>query len=119
MRSCTPCAPGTAGAPRPRACRIAGHLFLGALLALVLAGGFGIAVRYLWNHTVTDLFHLPAIGYLQAVGLLLLARLLFGGFGHGRHHRWMHRQGHHHGFGHGCGCSSEPDPAPEAPAPQS
>ena len=118
MRHCTPCIPGTPGEPRHRACHIASRLFLGAVLGLVLAGGFAFAVRYLWNHIVTDLFHLPAIGYLQALGLLLLARLLVGGFGHGRHHRWAHRHGHHHGFGHPCGCASEPSQNPEDPTPQ-
>jgi hypothetical protein len=60
-----------------------GGLFLAALFALVL----GIVAQMLWNWLMPDIFGLKEISYWQAVGLLFLGRLLFGGFGHsGSHH---------------------------------
>jgi hypothetical protein len=42
---------------------------------------------FLWNALVPDLFHGPVINYLQAVGLVVLAKVLFGGHrGHHGHH---------------------------------
>ena len=38
------------------------------------------AVHYLWNRLMPILFHLPAITFWQAVGLLALSWLLFGGW---------------------------------------
>lgn len=105
-----------------RALRIAGHVLLACVLGLALAGAFGAAVQFLWNHLMPALFPVPAITYAQAVGLLVLARLLFGRFGgSGRHRRWLRRH-HPHATGEascncwlkpGCGCT--PDPTrPEA-----
>jgi hypothetical protein len=46
----------------------------------------------LWNHLVPDLFRGPEITYLQALGLLVLAKLLFGcgfrKFGGHHPHAW-------------------------------
>jgi hypothetical protein len=50
-----------------------------ALLVLVGIAVLGGAVMLLWNALVPTLFHGPAIAYRQAVGLLVLCRLLFGG----------------------------------------
>lgn len=44
---------------------------------------FGSVVRMLWNWLLPPLFGLPAITFWQALGLLLLARILFGFGGHG------------------------------------
>lgn len=50
-----------------------------ALVAIVVAGvGFG--VMHLWNAIVPSVFGLNALGYGQAVGLLVLTRVLFGSF---------------------------------------
>ena len=84
---------------QPR-CR-AGRILLGGILGLALAGAFGFAVKYLWNHVMPGLFPVPSISFWQAIGLLLLGRLLFGRFGcHGRHH-WFrcHSEGGHTGGG--------------------
>jgi hypothetical protein len=89
--------------------RIAGHVVLGAVLGavlgLALAGAFGGAVQYLWNHVLTAVVPVSGITYFQAVGLLVLARLLFGSFGgRGRHHGWFGRHGREHGCcSHGAG----------------
>ncbi len=49
-------------------------------------------ITLLWNAIVPDLFHGPVISYWQAAGLLLLSKILLGGFG-GRTHRngWYRR----------------------------
>ena len=41
--------------------------------------GFGGAVYFLWNWLMPSLFHLPAVSFWQAVGILCLSWLLFGG----------------------------------------
>jgi hypothetical protein len=43
---------------------------------------FGEIVMHLWNWLTPMLFGLHAITFWQAFGLLLLCRILFGGFGH-------------------------------------
>jgi hypothetical protein len=60
----------------------------------VLAGGiFGFVVMWLWNRLMPALFGLHAIGFWQALGLLILSKILFTGF-HGRpgfSHDWRMR----------------------------
>ncbi len=63
---------------------------------LVVAGvaGLGCVVMALWNWLLPELFFgVKEISYLQAMGVLLLSKILFGGFrGHcGRHGKW-HQQ---------------------------
>ena len=48
----------------------------------------GFVTAGLWNALMPAIFNLPSISYWQALGLLLLGRLLFGGFG-----GWRHRMG--------------------------
>lgn len=64
-------------------------------LAIVIAG-FGSAVLHLWNWLMPSLFGFHAITFWQAVGLLALSWVLFGGWrgfhgrpGWGGH--WRHR----------------------------
>ena len=59
--------------------RIAGF----ALLAVTAVIGFGLVVMLLWNAVVPDIFGLGIINFWQALGLLTLTRILFGGIGHG------------------------------------
>jgi Ca2+/H+ antiporter, TMEM165/GDT1 family len=50
----------------------------------VLAGGiFGFVVMWLWNHLMPALFGLHSLGFWQALGLLILSKILLSGF-HGR-----------------------------------
>lgn len=64
------------------------------VLFAVLAGGiFGFVVMWLWNHLMPALFGLHAIGFWQALGLLILSKILLTGF-HGRpgfSHDWRMR----------------------------
>ena len=41
----------------------------------------GSVVRLLWNWLAPALFGLPPVTFWQAIGLLALCRILFGGFG--------------------------------------
>ncbi|GHU42664.1 hypothetical protein FACS1894190_12270 [Spirochaetia bacterium] len=52
----------------------------------VLAAGFGLAVMALWNVLLPEMFGLPVITWLQATGLLVLCRVLFGGITGGFRH---------------------------------
>ena|SRR5688572_10601687 len=59
---------------------------------------FGYITMILWNWLVPAVFNGPLINFWQALGLLLLSKILFGGFGgkhsgscgHGASH-WKHR----------------------------
>jgi len=64
-------------------------LFLIFIPVLLLAAA--AVVQFLWNTILTDVAHAGVIGYWQALGLLVLCRILFGGFGN---------HGHKPHFGH-------------------
>ncbi len=69
------------------------------VLGLAFVAVLSFVVMSLWNALIPGLFHGPTLRYWQAVGLLILSRLLFGGFRgrgwHGRHGRWReHMQRH-------------------------
>ncbi len=76
--------------------------------ALFMAIG-GEVVRLLWNWLLPPLFGWSQITFWQALGILALCRILFGGFGHhgsGRRHfspeqRERFRRGIHRRFGTG------------------
>lgn len=54
-----------------------------------LAALGGEAVKVLWNAILPALFGWPAVTFWQALGLLVLCRILFGGIGrHGGGRRW-------------------------------
>jgi len=57
--------------------RVTGFLTMLAAIAL-----FAVAAMFLWNALLPQLFGLPILTYRQAVGLMLLARILFGGLAH-------------------------------------
>jgi hypothetical protein len=58
-----------------------------ALIGLVIVVALGAAVMGLWNALMPTLFGLRSISYVQALGLLLLSRILFGRFGRGGPHQ--------------------------------
>lgn len=66
------------------------HLVFIPLFCIAFIVVFGGCVMLLWNWLMPVLLGLPAISFWQATGLLLLCKILFGGFGGGHHH------------GHGC-----------------
>jgi hypothetical protein len=87
---------------------------------------FGFVVTHLWNYLMPGLFGLHIITFWQAVGLMLLGRLLFGGFRPGRggfgwrrqmRQRWEQmtpeeREKFRAGWRGGCGGPSTPAPEP-------
>jgi hypothetical protein len=55
-------------------------------------------VMSLWNALIPALFHGPLLTFWQAAGLLVLSKILFGGFrGRGGHRGWHGRHGHWRG----------------------
>ncbi len=72
---------------RPRLKRVMwiAPLAIAGLLAFIAIGG--LVVSLLWNWLLPPLFGWRAITFWQAVGLLALCRILFGGFGGHRPHR--------------------------------
>lgn len=63
--------------------------FLALIVVAVVA--FGWIVMQLWNAVLPDVFGWKTISYFQALGLLVLSKIFFGGW---------HRGGHHHGCHH-------------------
>src|ERR1700694_648685 len=61
-----------------------------ALFIALACAGLGYIVMLLWNWLMPEISGWRAISFWQALGLLLLSKILFGGFrggwGHGR--RW-------------------------------
>lgn len=51
------------------------------VIGIVAITVFGFLVTHLWNYLMPGLFSLHAITFWQGVGLIVLGRLLFGGFG--------------------------------------
>ena len=62
----------------------------GVTFVLVMCVVLGFVVKGLWNALMPGIFGGPQITYWQALGLLVLSKILFGGF-------------HHHGHGGGGG----------------
>ncbi|MDR0865348.1 MAG: hypothetical protein LBO74_10530 [Candidatus Symbiothrix sp.] len=57
------------------------HFFKHVFIGLVIIAGFSAAVMLLWNFVVPSIFGLTTINFWQALVLLALARILFGGLG--------------------------------------
>jgi len=67
--------------PAVKGLRIAGLVVLGVIGAALFALVFGWLVMLLWNWLMPAIFHLGLITYWQAFGIVVLAKLLFGGMG--------------------------------------
>ena len=61
---------------------------------IVAAAGFSAVTMLLWNALMPDIFGIASINFLQALGLLVLGRILFSGIG-GGHFMPMHETMHH------------------------
>ena len=54
-----------------------------ALMAVVFVSVAGAVVMWLWNALIPNIFGASEISWIQALGLLILVRILVGGRGHG------------------------------------
>ena len=52
---------------------------LGLLIAFVLIAIFTVVFRWLWNTTMPDVFGVKQLSFGQALKILILASILFGG----------------------------------------
>jgi hypothetical protein len=77
--------PGSAARRGRRVLRIIGLAIGGVAFAVLFALLFGVVVKALWNWLMPPLFGLGVITFWQAFGVVLLAKILFGG--HGNVHR--------------------------------
>jgi hypothetical protein len=71
------------------ALKITGVVLLGIIGVGALAILFGFIVTWLWNWLLPGLFGFKAITFWQGVGIVILARIIFGSVSHGP-------RGHHH-----------------------
>jgi len=62
------------------------------LFAIVFLAVFTFVVMSLWNWLMPTVFGWHAINYWQALGLLILSKILFGGFRGGPHRQWHWRR---------------------------
>lgn len=72
-----------------------GRRWVGFLFFLIAGTGLlTFAFMWVWNRLMPELFGLRTLGFWQALGLLVLARLLVGhpfrALGHRFHHRYHH-----------------------------
>lgn len=56
-------------------------IVIGGIIVIALVLLFGYITMRLWNWLMPELFGLVAIDYWQALGIIILAKILFGGFG--------------------------------------
>ena len=103
-----------------------------AMLVAIVIAGFGQAVLQLWNLLMPSIFGLRPISFWQAVGLLALSWILFGGLGMfrvrtGYPSHWQHRMAERfadmpseqrdkfrQGLEHRCGKAQAPTSDPKA-----
>jgi hypothetical protein len=81
--------------------RFLGFGIMGIVAAAAFGFLFGYFVMLLWNWLMPSIFGLGVITFWQAFGLVVLGRILFGGFPH------PHRSPDKHWKHHKCG--SKPD----------
>src|SRR5262245_6487062 len=87
-----------------------GIAFAIAFVLFIFLGG--IVVQWLWNWLVPDIFALRRITFWEALGLLALCRILFGGFGRGAgHHRSSNGRGREWWKKRGKRADASPAPA--------
>jgi hypothetical protein len=71
----------------PQAAHIIGWVIIGLGFVGLFALVFGVVVKWLWNMLMPAVFGLGEITFWQAFGIVILAKLLFGGFSPRRYNR--------------------------------
>jgi hypothetical protein len=62
-------------------------------LGLIAVFVFGLTTMLLWNWLIPTLFSGPVITFWQALGLMILSKILFWGFGGGKRGCGCHKHG--------------------------
>ena len=62
------------------------------VIGIAAVAAFGLLTQWLWNWLVPVLFNGPMLTFWQALGLIVLSKILFGSFGKGGR-GWGHRSG--------------------------
>ena len=60
------------------------HVLKVLVIVAVAVTVFSFVTMHLWNWLMPAVFGFHAISWTQAIGLLVLSKILFGGFGRGR-----------------------------------
>jgi hypothetical protein len=63
-----------------------------AVVGILAVAALGYVVMSLWNGLLPPILGVKTIHFWQAMGLLVLARILFGGFSHRHSGHWGHRR---------------------------
>ncbi|HEY4147454.1 MAG TPA: hypothetical protein VGM41_00930 [Chitinophagaceae bacterium] len=70
-------------------------IVMGIVFGIAAVVLFGFIVMNLWNAILPAVIHVSAITFWQAIGILLLSKILFGGFrggwGGGRRAQWKEK----------------------------
>lgn len=70
-------------------------IVMGIVFGIAAVLLFGLIVMNLWNAILPAVIHVSAITFWQAIGILLLSKILFGGFrggwGGGRRGHWKEK----------------------------
>ncbi len=80
---------------RGKALYIVGHVLVGLIFAVAFAIVFAVLVKLIWNGLMPAIFGLTEITYWQAFGIIILAKLLFGGFGARHRDHWSKSKREH------------------------
>ena len=81
----------------PQLARIIGWVIIGLGFVGLFALVFGYVVKWVWNMFMPAVFGLSQITFWQAFGIVILAKLLFGGFSPHRYDRgYRYDRLHHH-----------------------
>jgi hypothetical protein len=70
--------------------------FLMSIWFLLIIAAISAIVMLLWNWLMPALFGLITINFWQALGLFVLAKILFGGWGLNKEDIMRHAMHHHH-----------------------
>lgn len=76
--------------PWRRGFKYVGIFILGGIAAVGFGILFGYFVMLLWNWLIPSIFGLTTITFWQAVGIVILARLIFGSIKHSDKHHYDH-----------------------------
>ena len=77
-----------------RSSRIGRMILLFILIAPIAIFIFGSVIMLLWNNVLTPVLHVSTITFWQGLGILVLSKILFGGFRGGpgpRRQYWKQR----------------------------